>query len=139
LKYLLDTNIISEIVSKQPNKKVLNFLEENKDNLYLSVITIGEINAGIEKLEQSKRKDKLKLWLQSLLQKFEDKILNIDIYIMLLWGEISMKLQKNGISISIMDCLIASCAIKENMILVTRNEKDFKDIENLIIINPFKG
>ena len=139
MKYLLDTNIISEIVSKQPNKKVLNFLEENKDNLYLSVITIGEINAGIEKLEQSKRKVKLKLWLQSLLQKFEDKILNIDIYIMLLWGEISMKLQKNGISISIMDCLIASCAIKENMILVTRNEKDFRDIENLIIINPFKG
>ena len=139
MKYLLDTNIISEIISKSPNEKVLKFLEKNKNNLYLSVITIGEINAGIEKLDNSKRKDKLKLWLQDLLQKFEDKILDIDIYVMLLWGEISTTLKKQGITISIMDCLIASCAIKENMILVTRNEKDFKDIKNLIIINPFKG
>jgi len=139
LKYLLDTNIISEIVSKNPNEKVLNFLEKNKDNLYLSVVTIGEINAGIEKLDNSKRKDKLKLWLQDLLNKFEDKIINIDIYVMLLWGEISSTLKKQGIIISIMDCLIASCAIKENMILVTRNEKDFKNIKNLIIINPFEG
>jgi len=130
LKYLLDTNIISEIISKSPNEKVLKFLEKNKNNLYLSVITIGEINAGIEKLDNSKRKDKLKLWLQDLLQKFEDKILDIDIYVMLLWGEISTTLKKQGITISIMDCLIASCAIKENMILVTRNEKDFKDIKN---------
>ena len=139
MKYLLDTNIISEIVSKNPNEKVLNFLEKNKDNLYLSVVTIGEINAGIEKLDNSKRKDKLKLWLQDLLNKFEDKIINIDIYVMLLWGEISSTLKKQGIIISIMDCLIASCAIKENMILVTRNEKDFKNIKNLIIINPFEG
>ena len=130
MKYLLDTNIISEIISKSPNEKVLKFLEKNKNNLYLSVITIGEINAGIEKLDNSKRKDKLKLWLQDLLQKFEDKILDIDIYVMLLWGEISTTLKKQGITISIMDCLIASCAIKENMILVTRNEKDFKDIKN---------
>ena len=139
MKYLLDTNIISEIISKNPNEKVLNFLEKNKDNLYLSVVTIGEINAGIEKLDNSKRKDKLKLWLQDLLNKFEDKIINIDIYVMLLWGEISSTLKKQGIIISIMDCLIASCAIKENMILVTRNEKDFKNIKNLIIINPFEG
>ena len=139
MNYLLDTNIISEIISKYPNENVLNFLEKNKDNLYLSVVTIGEINAGIEKLDNSKRKDKLKLWLQDLLNKFEDKIINIDIYVMLLWGEISSTLKKQGITISIMDCLIASCAIKENLILITRNEKDFKDIKNLIIINPFKG
>ena len=66
MKYLIDTNIISEIISKKPNEKVLKFLLENNDNIFLSVVTIGEINKGIEKLDNSIKKDKLKEWLQSL-------------------------------------------------------------------------
>jgi len=136
--FLIDTNIISEIVAKYPNKNVLDFLEKNRNFLYLSVVTIGEIKAGIEKLENSKRKIYLLHWLEELKINFNDKILNIDIEVMLKWGEIISILQKKGISISIMDGLIASSAIRYKMILVTRNEKDFKNIDDLKIINPFK-
>ena len=139
MKYLIDTNIVSELVSKKPDKKVLEFLSDNSDNLFLSVITIGEINKGIERLDNSIKKTNLKKWLQQLLIEFDNKILNIDIYTMLIWSDITANLQKKGIQIPIMDELIASSAIENNMVLVTRNEKDFEFINNLIIINPFKG
>jgi tRNA(fMet)-specific endonuclease VapC len=137
LKYLIDTNIISEIISKKPNEKVLKFLLENNDNIFLSVVTIGEINKGIEKLDNSIKKDNLKEWLQSLLSEFEGKILKIDIYTMLIWSDITANLQKKGIQLSIMDGLIASSAIEHNMVLVTRNVKYFEFIDSLEILNPF--
>ena len=137
MKYLIDTNIISEIISKKPNEKVLKFLLENNDNIFLSVVTIGEINKGIEKLDNSIKKDNLKEWLQSLLSEFEGKILKIDIYTMLIWSDITANLQKKGIQLSIMDGLIASSAIEHNMVLVTRNVKYFEFIDSLEILNPF--
>ena len=73
---------------------MLKFLLENNDNIFLSVVTIGEINKGIEKLDNSIKKDKLKEWLQSLLSEFEGKILKIDIYTMLIWSDLTANLQK---------------------------------------------
>ena len=62
MNYLLDTNIISELISKQPSLKVITFIEElDEKNVYLSVMTIGEIKAGIEKLDNGIKKEKLSL------------------------------------------------------------------------------
>ena len=129
MKYLLDTNIISEFISKKPNQKVLNYVNSLDENsVYLSVITVGEIRFGIEKLDvenQKKKIDMLSNWLNNdLMQRFEGRILDIDMDIMLKWGEINAQLQKIGKPMPIMDSLIASSCLKE-FVLITHNEKDF--------------
>lgn len=138
MKYLLDTNIISELVSKKPNEEVLKFLSSLDDNsVYLSVITIGEIKSGIENLQNITKKENLTKWLENdLLKKFENKIINIDVDIMITWGKINHNLKNIGKPLPIMDSLIASTCISKNCILITRNEKDFQNLE-LTIINPF--
>jgi len=96
VKYLLDTNVISEFISKNPNQKVVDYvLTLDETNLYLSAITIGEIKAGIEKLDNSRKKETLLQWLEKdLLNRFESKIIPVDTDVILKWGEINNKLKK---------------------------------------------
>ncbi|SFV58774.1 VapC toxin protein [hydrothermal vent metagenome] len=141
MKYLLDTNIISEFISKKPNAKVINYINSlDEKDIYLSVITLGEIRFGIEKLDkehQLKKIESLSHWLNNdLMQRFEGRISNIDSDIMLQWGKINAQLQKVGRPMPIMDSLIASSCLAKGYTLITRNEKDFYHFE-LEMINPF--
>ena len=138
MNYLLDTNIISELISKSPNEKVTKFiLSLNEENLYLSVLTIGEIKAGIEKLNDGQKKEKLLQWLENdLLVRFHNRIIAVDIEVMLQWGETNTHLKKLGKPLPIMDSIIGSVAQAKNLILLTRNEKDFENLD-IKIINPF--
>jgi len=138
LKYLLDTNIISEFISKKPNQKVLDFIESlDEDDIFLSVITIGEIKFGVEKVDSKKKKEDLLYWLEnSLLKRFDNRIVSIDIDIMLKWGEMNQYLKTIGKPIPIMDSLIASTCKVKNFTLITRNEKDFYSFD-IKMINPF--
>lgn len=103
----------------------------------MSVITIGEIKSGIEKLQDHNKKIKLLTWLyDDLLKRFSGKIIDIDVEVMLEWGKLNQKLKSIGKPMPIMDSLIASTCSVKNLILVTRNEKDFQNID-INIINPF--
>ena len=139
MKYLLDTNIISELISIKPNQSVIDFLSSIDENdTYLSVITIGEIKAGIENVKSLDKKEKLAKWLyEELLKRFENRIIDIDVNVMITWAKISQNLKNIGKPLAIMDLLIASSCIHHEFVLVTRNEKDFKNLE-LKILNPFK-
>jgi predicted nucleic acid-binding protein len=139
MNYLLDTNVVSELISKKPNKKVVEWLDHLDPNIvYLSVITIGEIRKGIEKLPQSKRKDSINEWLQwDLLNRFQGRILEITTKVMLTWGELIGRLEKEGRSITAIDSLIAAIALQGNYCLVTRNEQDFQNT-GVTIFNPWK-
>ena len=141
MKYLLDTNIVSEFVSKKPNQKVLDYISSlDEDDIYLSVITIGEIRFGIEKLDrehQFKKIAMLSSWLDNdLMQRFEGRIVDIDKDTMLKWGEINGQLQKIGRPMPIMDSLIASSCLAKEFVLITRNTKDFYSFE-MEMVNPF--
>ncbi len=141
MKYLLDTNIISEFVSKKPNQKVLDYVNSLDENdVYLSVITIGEIRFGIEKLDKEHQSKKIKIlldWLDNdLMQRFEGRIVDIDKQTMLKWGEINGQLQKMGRPMPIMDSLIASSCLANGFVLITRNTKDFYSFD-MEMINPF--
>ena len=138
MTYLLDTCLISELVSKQPNRKVLDWLDAQiPEAVYLSVITMGEIAKGISKLASSQRKEHLDIWLkQALPNRFAGRIISIDLQTMLLWGELVGKLEKQGRPIPMMDSLIAAIALQNSLSLVTRNEKDFAGTE-VVIINPW--
>lgn len=138
MRYLLDTCIISELIAKQPNQTVLDWLEaQSPENLYLSVITIGEIAKGISRLPDSRRKSTLTTWLnQDLVERFTGRIMIIDIATMLRWGELLGQLEKQGRVLPLVDSLIAAIALQGSFHLVTRNEKDFSGT-GLAIVNPF--
>jgi predicted nucleic acid-binding protein len=138
MTYLLDTCLISELVAKQPNQKVLDWVDAQvPETLYLSVITIGEIAKGICKLTPSKRKESLTTWLnETLPNRFEHRILTLDVSTMVLWGNLVGQLEQNGRPLPAMDSLIAAIALQHSLSLVTRNEKDFAGT-GVVIVNPW--
>lgn len=138
MKYLLDTCVISELISKQPNPDVIGFVDAlDPEDVFLSVITIGEIAKGIEKLPKSKRKQELQTWLEEdLLIRFEGNILSLDTRVLIRWGGLSAKLEGIGVTLPSMDALIAATALTYNMAVVTRNENDFINT-GIEIVNPW--
>jgi tRNA(fMet)-specific endonuclease VapC len=139
MKYLLDTCVISELVAKQPNEKVIHWIDSlEPENVYLTVMTIGEIRKGIAKLPEFNRKETLENWLNDeLLLRFRGKILAIDTDVILTWGQLTGKLELEGKRMAAIDSLIAAIALHNDCSLLTRNEEDFK-YAGLTIINPWK-
>jgi tRNA(fMet)-specific endonuclease VapC len=139
VKYLLDTCVISELVSKKPNSKVVEFVDTlDNDDVYLSVITIGEITKGIEKLPRSKRKQELHIWLkEDLLVRFSGKIIPIDNDVITEWGSLTARLELVGKLIPAIDSLIAATALTYTLALVTRNVNDFEG-SGVEIVNPWE-
>ncbi len=130
MNYLLDTCVISELVAKRPNSQIIAWVDSIEERrLHLSVITLGEIQKGIEKLQDSERKVRLMTWLnEELPRRFADRIVSVDAKVMLEWGRLTGSLEKEGKPMSVIDSLIAAIALHNNFILVTRNEADFENV-----------
>lgn len=139
MKVLLDTCTISELVSKQPNSKVVEYVDSlDPEDIYLSVITIGEIVKGIEKLPKSRRKADLQTWLKDdLLVRFEGNIVALDTDVLIEWGVLTARLESSGRIMPAMDSLIAASALAKKMTLITRNVSDF-DSAGIEIFNPWE-
>src|SRR5579883_576804 len=137
MSYLLDTNVLSEFARTQPNKNVLAWLEAvPEEALFLSVLSIGEIRKGIENLTDKTRKEKLRLSLEhNLTNRFKGRILTIDRHIAERWGEL---LGKSKRPLPAIDSLLAATALHHELRLVTRNMKDFQDID-IELINPWRS
>lgn len=139
MKYLLDTNVVSELIKKQPNPNVVQWVDaQDATRMYLSVITLGEIRKGVEKLPPSPRKEKIFTWLSSeLLLRFDGRILPLTTEAMLRWGERTGQLEMQGTILSAIDSLIAAIALHAQCTLVTRNTDDFRGI-GIPLLNPWK-
>lgn len=138
MKYLLDTNVISELVKKEPHPGVLHWIDvRDETTLFLSVITFGELQKGISKLGDKTRAERLQAWVdQDLAKRFERRILPIDLNVVLTWGRIQGISEKNGTKLPVMDSLIAATAIAHNLIVVTRNVQDIERCE-ATVYNPW--
>jgi tRNA(fMet)-specific endonuclease VapC len=127
MSYLLDTCVISALAAKQPVQKVVTWLADlDPDKAYLSVLTIGEIQKGIEKLPDSQRKSLLRAWLKDdLLIRFRERLLPVDVGVMLTWGALVSRMEANGTPPPAIDSLMAATALHHGLVVATRNEEDF--------------
>ena len=143
--YLLDTNIVSEPVRRFPNKRARGWLSSTRPReLYLSVMTLGEIRNGIEGLRSSSSGslgigkklisvEFLTSWFEDdLLVRFQRNIIDVDRSISDVWGRLMVGRPRSHS----VDILLASTALVHGLVMVTLNEKDFRGIEGLEILNP---
>jgi predicted nucleic acid-binding protein len=136
--YLLDTNIISELMRKVPNSNVVDWLDEQLvDDLAISVITIAEIKLGIALLPDGKRRNSLGKMANEMLQEFVNRQYDFGSLAAIEYADIVSDCTRKGREISTEDAQIASISRAHNAVLVTRNIKDFEIIENLKLHNPF--
>lgn len=134
MNYLLDTCVISELTAKTPSRQVITWIDMVDDErLFLSVITIGEIERGIARLPESKRREVLHNWLHAeLFARFQNHILPLSVDVMVTWG----RLTAYGRTLPAVDSMIAALANHHNLTLVTRNVKDFEGVD-VQMINPW--
>jgi len=139
MNYLLDTCVLSEFTRRRPEEKVVHWLAQiDEQKLFISVITIGEIQHGIERLPESHRKTELLVWLNNeLIQRFEGRILPLDTAALILWGSLTARMEQAGQTMSLMDSLITATALQNNLIIATRNGPDFLPC-GVQIINPWE-
>lgn len=136
MSYLIDTNVISELVRPKPDAAVLDWFANTPDDaLFLSVLTLGEIRKGVEKLPEPQRREKLRLWLEHDLRDwFGTRILSIGPDVADHWGRL---LAQAGRPVPAVHSLLAATALHHDLRLVTRNTKDF-DYTGLEVINPWE-
>ena len=133
--YLLDTNIISELRRPKPHGAVLQWYKNiAEDDLFISAVTIGEIQSGIERTrtQDKKKAETLEQWLQSISN--IHNVLPVTGSTFRLWAKL-MHSQTNTVR---EDAMIAATAIEKDLIVVTRNTKDFKRFK-LQLLNPFEA
>lgn len=138
MNYLLDTNVISELVSAKPNAHVVRWMNNIPNHaFFLSVLTLGEIRKGVEKITDVKRKQKIIVWFEHEVPRtFHDRILPITLDIADRWGRL---LHQANRPLPAIDSLLAATALHHDMTLVTRNTKDYRDCAGLEIVNPWNA
>lgn len=135
MNYLLDTCVLSEFRKKVPEPKVLKWVDaRDEDALFLSAVTVGEIEKGICRMAPSKRRRSLTIWLEDVIYRYDNRILPLDTDTLREWGKMSAKLEEKGRVLPAADSLIAATARFHDLVLVTRNEKDFIDT-NITVLN----
>ncbi|MBI2353414.1 MAG: type II toxin-antitoxin system VapC family toxin [Deltaproteobacteria bacterium] len=133
--WLLDTMVISEMRRQAPDTQVVSWLSSAPENsLYLSVVTISEIQRGIvrQRDKDSLFAERLRHWLDTLLKNYADRILPVTPEIACRWGELSAAAGHDG-----GDVIIAATALQHGLTVVTRNERHYKPFQ-VAILNPYK-
>ncbi len=137
MSYLLDTNVLSELRRKLPDPAVVNwFSERSPATLHLSVLTLGEIRKGIEGVGDGARRQDLLDWLETDLPAFfTGRILAVDIAVADRWGRL---VAAAGRPLPAIDSLLAATALEHDLVLVTRNVKDFSGL-SVQLFNPWSS
>ena len=128
MSFLLDTNVVSEWVKPRPEPRVVGWLAEvDEDRVFISVVTLGELRHGIERLPTSRRRQRLDEWLRNELPlRFEGRVLPIDAAVVNAWGAIVAQRERTGRPIGTIDAFMAATAQVHDLTLVTRNASDFR-------------
>jgi len=140
MRYLLDTNIISNIAKPAPSDSLLAWMSaQNDEDLFIASLTVAEIRRGVLEKPAGKRRDQLEAWFsgpdgpQAL---FAGRVLPFDEAAGLIWGRLMAEGRSQGRPRSALDTIIAAVAEAYGCTVVTDNEKDFAGVK---VVNPLRG
>ncbi len=140
MRFLLDTNIISNVMKSAPSEALMAWMGEQSDEaLYISSLTVAEIQRGVLEKPVGKRRRELEVWFsgpegpQAL---FAGRVLPFDEKAGLVWAKLMADRKARGRPRSALDTIIAAVAEANECVVVTDNERDFEGVE---IINPLRG
>jgi len=140
VRYLLDTNVVSEWVKPRPDAGVVQWLHEvDEDELFLSAMTMAELHYGVERLKKGRRRAELEEWLAvDLAERFAGRILAVEEKIAEGWGKIMARSEARGKRLGIVDGFLAATAEAHELIVVTRDVEAFEGFVR-DIYNPWKS
>ena len=136
MSFLLDTVVLSELRRAKPSRKVVKWIKAQKaESLFISVVSVGEIERGIERAQKTDAEFAVELeqWLETLLSLYADRLLPVSANAARLWGKLSAKLGHDGA-----DLLIAATALRHGLHVMTRNTKHFA-ATGALILDPWQG
>jgi predicted nucleic acid-binding protein len=138
--FLLDTNVISELIKPKPEPKVTAWIDDTDEELlFLSVLTLGEIRKGVVLLPRSARRTSLEAWLSKELPlRFANRILGVDREVADRWGHLSGLTSARGVHLGVIDGLLAATAMQHDLTLVTRDTRDV-GTTGVMLINPWSN
>lgn len=137
--FLLDTNVISELVTRRPEPNVSRWVKDTDETLlHLSVLTLGEIRKGIAGLPQARRRAELETWLnKGLRTRFAGRILPIDAEVADRWGRVAAQARSKNIHLPVIDGLLTATALEHDLTFVTRNIGDVAGV-GVLVLNPWE-
>lgn len=139
MSFLLDTCAVSKLAKPRPNPGVIAWMDDHDESsLYLSVVTLGEIQKGISQLGNRDRQDSLREWVQDArVARFSNRLLMLDADIMLHWGHVLGEQFRLGIALPVVDLLVVATAHVHRMTVVTRNVSDMERC-GVPVTNPWR-
>ena len=138
MRFLLDTNVISEPFKRSPDPKVMQWIADQSPlDLYISVLTLGELTMGFELVPAGPRHDELQRWVvQELPPRFVGRLLHVDGSIARAWGRMSAEGRSTGRELPAIDGLLLATAQVHDLVFATRNERDCAT-RRVTILNPW--
>jgi predicted nucleic acid-binding protein len=137
MSYLLDTCLLSEVWKAVPNDGVMQWLGSSReDELFLSVLSLGELKKGIERLAGGSKKQRLIRDYGALRSRFSSRILAVTDVVAERWGEIAASASRAGRHVHVVDGLVAATALVFGLTVVTRDVGDF-ETTSAPLLNPW--
>ena len=137
MRYLLDTNVISDRTRPRPDSAVAAWMGAlSPGDVALSTITVGEIQTGVLKLAHGARRTFLSRWLDGISHQFDGRVLPVNVPVARMWGRLMDEARRTGRAMTVPDALLLATAVVHALVLVTRNERDFRD-RGADILNPW--
>ncbi len=140
MRWLLDTNVVSETALPRPNRTVLAWIARQPEDLVaISTVTLAELQDGINLTADDRRRTQLIQWLEhSVIPWLGERSLPVTLQILMKWLEVGRRLARNGMTRNAADLLIAATADVHNLTVVSRNARDFAGT-GVVVYDPWNG
>ena len=125
MRYLLDTNVLSEGVKRRPNPGVASWLVQHEAGAAISELTLGELTKGAYFLSDGPKRERILSWIAEVEESFDDRVLALSRDVLIAWGQLCGTHEATGRRLPVVDSLLAATALVHGLTIVTRNADDF--------------
>jgi predicted nucleic acid-binding protein len=133
--YLVDANVLSEPTKQTANRKVIAWLTANESRLVVDPIIVSELRIGILALPKGRKREQLEAWFETLVETID--CLPWDATVSGRWAGLVVDLKRKGLTVPLLDGMIAATALQHDLVVATRNTRDFKKT-GVKTIDPFE-